>query len=317
MADATTNNTVSTTTEVEINTPITISNADKENGFIINSPGLHIANVKYTDEYYTSYSNLGLDEAGSNPHICTLNPGTIVYIIHPEKGRVFYKVAATQKMFYGESIINIANDKSAYNQDKFSSKSLRNIINTEYREANSNTVFLQAIIPTNVDFLPYNDKTPLNNSMVLYVFSDPQITSTKDFSFESKFNIHSRLEIKSVYNKNNLIKGGSKIVTLDNLYFLVYRGEPAINVSIADDPKLKQDVLVSSGANFSVNIQTETKRQFILNLAKELYISTAFDMDPNITPTNHALKAITRAKDFYKVASTSKIQENNIDVNLI
>ena len=77
------------------------------------------------------------------------------------------------------------------------------------------------------------------------------------------------------------------------------------------------DIFVSSGSNFTVNLQTETKRQFILNLAKELYVTTAFDMNPDKSLSSFALDAITRAKEFYKIASTSRIDENGKNVSLI
>lgn len=72
-----------------------------------------------------------------------------------------------------------------------------------------------------------------------------------------------------------------------------------------------------SNSNFTVNLQTETKRQFILNLAKELYVTTAFDMNPDKSLSSFALDAITRAKEFYKIASASKIDENGKNVSLI
>ena len=279
---------------------------------------ISIDNTYYEDKYYDEYSNLAYLKDRTNPKLYQLNVGTILYMLHPEKGRIFYVVRSLENAEgYTNSNIPIASDKENFDNDKFGAKSLQNIINNE-KFKGKNRVYLEAIIPTCADIMQYNDITPIGNSMVLYVFSDKKIkTHTDNRQNGSKFNIHSRLEITAVYPKNNLIKNGGIIVALNTLDYLVYKGEPSVNVSLVNEPNLKHDMFVSSGSNFTVNLQTETKRQFILNLAKELYVATAFDMNPDKSLSSFALDAITRAKEFYKIASASKIDENGKNVSLI
>ena len=279
---------------------------------------ISIDNTYYEDKYYAEYSNLGYLKQSTNPKLYQLNVGTVLYMLHPEKGRIFYVVRSLESAKeYEESNIPIASNKENFDNDKFGEKSLYDIIRNENIKG-KNKVYLEAIIPTCADIMQYNDITPIGNSMVLYVFSDKRINSHVDNTHNgSKFNIHSRLEITAVYSKNNLIKNGGIVVALNTLDYLVYKGEPSVNVSLVNEPNLKHDMFVSSGSNFTVNLQTETKRQFILNLAKELYVATAFDMNPDKSLSSFALDAITRAKEFYKIASASKIDENGKNVSLI
>lgn len=279
---------------------------------------ISIDNTYYEDKYYDEYSNLGYLKKSINPKLYQLNVGTVLYMLHPEKGRIFYVVRSLESAKeYTVENIPIASNKENFDNDIFGTKSLKNIITTENFKG-KNKVYLEAIIPTCADIMQYNDITPIGNSMVLYVFSDKSINTHVDNTHNgSKFNIHSRLEITAVYPKNNLIKNGGIVVALNTLDYLVYKGEPSVNVSLVNEPNLKHDMFVSSGSNFTVNLQTETKRQFILNLAKELYVATAFDMNPDKSLSSFALDAITRAKEFYKIASASKIDENGKNVSLI
>lgn len=279
---------------------------------------ISIDNTYYENKYYDEYSNLGYLNGTTNPKLYQINVGTVLYMLHPEKGRIFYVVRSLEgTKEYTKSNIPIASNKENFDNDNFGSKSLNDIIRNENFKG-KNKVYLEAIIPVCADIMPYNDITPINNSMVLYVFSDTKIKGHTDNTKDgSKFNIHSRLEITGIYAKNNLIKNGGIVVALNTLDYLVYKGEPSVNVSLVNEPNLKHDMFVSSGSNFTVNLQTETKRQFILNLAKELYVATAFDMNPDKSLSSFALDAITRAKEFYKIASASKIDENGKNVSLI
>ena len=118
--------------------------------------------------------------------------------------------------------------------------------------------------------------------------------------------------------ENNKIKKGEannrtkkyRVVFYSTEYYV--NGVDKLNVYTSPDSSLNVNINQSSPIQIdseNVNKITTDKRQFILELARELYLNSGFDSYPEKTPASFAKDAINRAITFYNVAKASKVED--------
>jgi hypothetical protein len=136
-------------------------------------------------------------------------------------------------------------------------------------------------------------------------------------NFIGEFKVKYVLDEKDSFDGNRLKRGKSidrtkkyKVVFYSTEYYV--NGIDKLNVYTS--PNFPLSININQPDPIQVESENTTKistdkRQFILELARELYLASGFDSYPEKTPASFAKDAINRATIFYNVAKSSKVEE--------